>query len=54
MNVARILYAGCKILNYRETEVFRMTLRKFALLYDEHLVASGIKKKDELDLDDVF
>ncbi len=53
MNVARILYAGSKILNYPEKDVFRMTLRKFHLLYDEYLEMSGLKK-EELDLDSIF
>lgn len=31
-----------------------MTLRKFHLLYDEHLEMSGVKKEGKLDLDSVF
>ena len=55
MNVARLLYIGCKVLNYRENEVFRMTLRKFYLIYNEYLEYNGLKKKDEeLDLDSIF
>ncbi len=54
MNVARILYIGCKVLNYAEEEVFRMTLRKFYLLYDEHLEVNGLKKKESESLLDAF
>lgn len=55
MNIARLLYVGGKILNYTEKEIFKMTLRKFYLIYDEYLELSGIKKKkDELDLDAIF
>lgn len=53
MNVARLLYIGCKVLNYREDEIFKMTLRKFYLIYNEHLVMNGLKKK-KLDLDTFF
>ena len=53
MNVARILYVGCKVMNYTEQEVFRMTMRKYLLLYNEHLEYNGLKKK-ELDLDSFF
>lgn len=31
-----------------------MTLRKFYLLYNEHLEYNGAKKKEELDLDAIF
>ena len=54
MNVARILYIGCKILNYSEKDVFSMTMRKLFLLYDEYLEMNGLKKKNELDLDAFF
>lgn len=53
MNVARLLYAGGKLLHYSEEEIWRMTLRKFYLLYDEYLEANGLKEK-ELDLDMIF
>ena len=54
MNVARLLYVGGKILNYSEAELFRMTLRKFYLIYNEYLELNGLKKKEELDLDMFF
>lgn len=53
MNIARLLYIGSKILNYTEEEIFQMTLRKFYLIYNEHLIVNGIKKK-KLDLDSFF
>lgn len=31
-----------------------MTMRKFYLIYDEHLELNGKKKKKELDLDSFF
>lgn len=52
--MARILYLGSAILRYTEKELWRMTLRKFYLLWDEHLDYHGLKKKEELDLDSVF
>ena len=45
MNVARLLYVGSKILNYTEDEVFRMTLRKFYLIYNEYQELNGKKKR---------
>lgn len=54
MNVARILYIGGRILNYTEADVFRMTLRKFYLLYDEYLEYNGKKKKNGGDLLDML
>lgn len=54
VNTARLIYIGCKILNYTETEIFQMTLRKFYLIYDEHLELNGIKKKEDESLLDVF
>ena len=53
MNVARLLYVGGKILNYTEDEVFRMTLRKFYLIYNEYLELNG-KKKESSNLLDLF
>ncbi len=53
MNVARLLYVGSKILNYAEDEVFRMTLRKFYLIYNEYLELNG-KKKENSSLLDLF
>lgn len=50
--MARLLYIGCKVLNYAENDVFSMTLRKFYLIYDQYLEINGLKKKDEeLNLD---
>lgn len=51
MNIARLLYIGCKVLNYSEDEVFGMTLRKFYLIYDEYLKYNNLKKKETLNLD---
>ncbi len=31
-----------------------MTLRKFYLIYEEYMILSGVKKKEELDLDTFF
>jgi len=33
------------VLNYTEEEVFRMTPRKFFLIYDEYLEMNGLKEK---------
>lgn len=49
--MARLLYVGSKILHYSEEEIFRMTLRKFYLIYNEYLEVNGLKKKEELNLD---
>lgn len=54
MNIARLLYVGGKILNYSENEVFRMTLRKFYMIYNEYLELNGIKKKENESLLDMF
>lgn len=54
VNVAQILYIGCTVLGYSEREVFSMTLRKFYLLYNQHLVAKGIKKDENIDEEDMF
>lgn len=54
MNIARLIYVGGRILNYSEAEVFRMTLRKFYLLYSEHLELTGAKKKENISLLDMF
>jgi len=51
VNVARLLYIGGHILNYSEQELFRMTLRKFYLLYDAYLEYNGKKKKESNLLD---
>lgn len=48
MNVARLLYIGCKILNYTEKDIFQMTLRKFYLIYGEYLELNGLKKREDL------
>lgn len=40
-------------MNYREADVFDMTLRKFFLLFDEYLEANGLKEK-EITIDQVF
>ena len=53
INVANIVYIGCTVLGYREREVFEMTLRKFYLLHDQHLIAKGAKQED-IDDDDMF
>ncbi|MCI9662077.1 MAG: hypothetical protein HFI80_11195 [Lachnospiraceae bacterium] len=47
------MYIGCKILNFRQEEVLAMTLRKFFLLYDEHLEITGQKER-EVTVDQVF
>lgn len=47
-----MLYIGTRVLGYPEGEVFRMTLRKFFLLYNEHLEMSGLKKR-EATIDDL-
>ena len=54
INVANIVYIGCAVLGYREREVFEMTLRKFYLLYDQHLIAKGLKKEENIDEEDMF
>ena len=54
MNIARLLYVGSKILNYSESEIFRMTLRKFYLLYNEYLEMNGLRKKENEGLLDLF
>lgn len=54
VNVARLLYIGCKVLNYTENEIFKMTLRKFYLIYNEHLELNGIRKKEDESLLDAF
>ncbi len=46
MNVARLLYIGSHLLHYSEAEIFRMTLRKFYLIYDEYLIYNRLKKKE--------
>ena len=47
MNITRLLYVGNRVLGYTEEEIFRMTPRKFYLLYDEHLYYHGKKKRGE-------
>lgn len=54
MNIARMLYVGCKILGFSEPEVFSMTPRKFHLIFREYQEFHGVKKKDELNLDAIF
>lgn len=41
-----MLYIGCKILNFSESEVMSMTIRKFFLLYNEYLELNGLKKRE--------
>lgn len=48
-----MLYIGSKILNYTETEIFKMTPRKFFLLYDEYMALNGLKKKEQT-IDDLI
>lgn len=48
MNVARLIYLGVSVLRFSETDVMNMTLRKFYLLFDEHLVYHGRKKKKSM------
>lgn len=45
MNVARLIYIGSMKLGYTETEIFRMTPRKFFLIYNEFLEMKGIKRE---------
>ena len=45
LNMARLLYIGSHNLGYSEGEIFRMTPRKFFLLYDEFLEMHGVHKK---------
>lgn len=54
MNIARLLYVGGKILNYSEAEIFRMTLRKFYLIYNEYRELNGGKRKENERLLDMF
>lgn len=54
INIAQILYIGCVVLGFPEKEVFRMTLRKFYMLYDQHLIMKGIKKDENIDEEDMF
>lgn len=53
MNTARLLYIGCKVMNFRQQEVLEMTPRKFFLLYNEHLELHGLKES-EVTIDQVF
>ena len=46
LNVARMLYIGCKLLNFSENEIFMMTIRKFFLIYNEYLELNGLKKRE--------
>jgi len=53
VNVARCLYVGMKVMNFTEDEVWGMTLRKFYLMYDQHLEYNGKSRKNskaEMDL----
>lgn len=45
MNIARLLYIGTTKLGYTETEVFRMTPKKFFLIFDEFEDINGFNKK---------
>lgn len=54
INIAQILYIGCAVLGFSEKEVFHMTLRKFYMLYDQHLIMKGIKKDENIDEEDMF
>ncbi len=45
MNVARLLYIGCRALHFSERDVMGMTPRKFFLIFDEHLEMNGLKKE---------
>lgn len=40
-------------MNFRQEEVMEMTLRKFFLLYNEHLELNGLKEKED-SIDQVF
>ncbi|MEY8428286.1 hypothetical protein AALA00_11340 [Lachnospiraceae bacterium 46-15] len=53
MNTARLLYIGCKVMNFQQSEVLEMTPRKFFLLYNEHLELNGLKEP-EVTIDKVF
>lgn len=44
MNIARLLYIGTTKLGYTEAEVFRMTPKKFFLIFDEYQDVNGFKK----------
>ena len=52
--MTRLLYIGSKVLGYTEAEVFAMTPRKFYLLYDEHLIYTGRKKRESNSLLDMI
>ena len=54
VNVARLLYTCVTVLRLREADVWGMTLRKIYLLIDEHLIASGQKKDDDIDTGAMF
>lgn len=52
LNIARLLNIGITKLGYGETDVLRMTPRKFFVLYDEYLKINGIRQK-LLSIDDL-
>lgn len=51
MNVAKLLYLGVSVLRFTEESIMNMTLRKFYLLFDEHLIYHGKKKESASMLD---
>lgn len=53
LNIARLLYIGKVLLLYKETEVWRMTLRKLLIIYNEYKTDHGFSDK-KATIDDVI
>lgn len=54
VNVARILTVAHEQMHYSEDEVWNMTMRKYNILLNQHLILAGRKKEENIDTAQMF
>lgn len=54
VNVARILTVAHEQMHYSEEEVWNMTMRKYNILLNQHLILAGRKKEEDIDTAQMF
>lgn len=54
VNVARILTVAHEQMKYPEEEIWRMTMRKYNILLNQHLILAGRKKEEDIDTAQMF
>ena len=52
--MARILTVAHEQMKYPEEEIWRMTMRKYNILLNQHLILAGRKKEEDIDTAQMF